>query len=289
MPGDGAALGVDGAGKKIRTQSRVFARTWVAATTYYLGEFVRPTAANGHVYRATAVGSANTISGVSHASTQPTWPTTLGQTVTDNSGTSQIIWTEWGTDLFHDQYSINTDETTGNTARVLNASPASTDYGLLTRPIPPVRAPRVITTSGATATTISATTETLLNFVSILSYTASGTVTTVTLTASKTLRIQAITLAQRSVTATANYSRINIRLRTDGTTVTASTGVIIASALLTGTAANANSGSQLTLAFPEGLEIVVPASPAYTLGITANNSAAQTAVIPEVTIHGYEY
>lgn len=283
MPGDGAALGADGVGKKIRTTSRVFPRVWTVATTYYLGEFIRPTAANGRVYRATAVSSG--VSGASHATTQPTWPTTSGGTVVDNA----VTWTEWGTDLFHDQYSINTDETTGNTARVLNASPVSTDYGLLTRPIPPVRAPRVITTSGATATTISATTETLLNFVSILSYTASGTVTTATLTASKTLRIQAITLAQRSVTATANYARINIRLRTDGTTVAATTGVIIASALLTGTAANANSGSQLTLSFPEGLEIVVPASPAYTLGITTNQSAAQSAVIPEVTIHGYEY
>src|SRR5215212_3076641 len=159
MPGDGVALNTDGSGKKIRSQSRVHPRVWAAATTYYLGEFVRPTSANGRVYRATATSSGNGLNGASHATTQPTWPTTSSGTVVDN----QITWTEWGSDLFHDQYSIVTDESTGNTARVLNANPASTDYGLLTRPIPTTRTPRVITTSGATATTIAAATETLLN------------------------------------------------------------------------------------------------------------------------------
>src|SRR5215212_4884348 len=182
MPGDGVALNTDGSGKKIRSQSRLHPRVWVAATTYYLGEFVRPTSANGRVYRATATSSGNGLNGASHATTQPTWPTTSSGTVVDN----QITWTEWGSDLFHDQYSILTDESTGNTARVLNANPASTDYGLTTRPIPVARTQRTLYAFSFAPTTADSA---LLTFNSVLGFAAASSGTAFTVTSGKTFRI----------------------------------------------------------------------------------------------------
>jgi len=54
---------------------------WVAATAYTLGQFVAPTTKNNKRYEVT-------VAGTSH-STEPTWPTTAGGTVADNS----VTWT----------------------------------------------------------------------------------------------------------------------------------------------------------------------------------------------------
>lgn len=56
---------------------------WGAAKSYIVGEVISPVTPNGHLYRCT-------VAGTSHASTEPTWPTTDGGTVTDNG----ITWTE---------------------------------------------------------------------------------------------------------------------------------------------------------------------------------------------------
>lgn len=51
---------------------------WVAATVYRLGQIVRPTTLNSRAYRCI-------VAGTSHASTQPTWPTTAGGEITDGT------------------------------------------------------------------------------------------------------------------------------------------------------------------------------------------------------------
>lgn len=51
---------------------------WVASTAYSVGQQIVPTLLNGFVYQCVVAGS-------SHATTEPTWPTTLGQTVLDNT------------------------------------------------------------------------------------------------------------------------------------------------------------------------------------------------------------
>ena len=55
---------------------------WVANTAYSLLDFRIPTTANGYVYECTTAGT-------SHASVEPTWPTTVGNTVADGT----VTWT----------------------------------------------------------------------------------------------------------------------------------------------------------------------------------------------------
>lgn len=55
---------------------------WAADTAYSEGAFVKPTTPNNLCYEATTAGT-------SHASTEPTWPTTPGETVTDGTA----VWT----------------------------------------------------------------------------------------------------------------------------------------------------------------------------------------------------
>jgi len=55
---------------------------WTAATAYALGDYVAPTTKNDRRYKCT-------VAGTSAAVTQPTWPTTAGATVTDNT----VTWT----------------------------------------------------------------------------------------------------------------------------------------------------------------------------------------------------
>jgi len=60
--------------------------TWVAATKYELNDYVQPTSPNNNfTYRATAVAGDQKSADV----TEPTWPTTAGNTVVDD----QVTWT----------------------------------------------------------------------------------------------------------------------------------------------------------------------------------------------------
>lgn len=58
--------------------------TWVTLTAYTTASYVVPTVANGFYYKCTIAGTA--------AAGQPTWPTTIGTTVTDGT----VTWTCWG-------------------------------------------------------------------------------------------------------------------------------------------------------------------------------------------------
>ncbi len=56
---------------------------WVANTAYLVGDTVRPTSDNNHIYKCTTAGT-------SHATTEPTWPTTENGTVADGA---TLVWT----------------------------------------------------------------------------------------------------------------------------------------------------------------------------------------------------
>lgn len=54
---------------------------WAASTAYALGNYRRPTTVNNLYYEVTTAGTSNSV--------QPTWPTTIGTTVTDGT----VVWT----------------------------------------------------------------------------------------------------------------------------------------------------------------------------------------------------
>jgi hypothetical protein len=66
-----------------------FARTWVTGTAYVVGDVVRPSTGNTHLYMATVAGTS--------AGSEPTWNTVAGK---DNAATDgTIVWSEIGTSL----------------------------------------------------------------------------------------------------------------------------------------------------------------------------------------------
>lgn len=82
---------------------------WVLSTAYTIADRVVPTTANGFFYEATTTGSSN--------STEPTWPTTLGDTVVDSGVTWECkgYYTNYPTSIvdgiaFLDQYVFVLDD-----------------------------------------------------------------------------------------------------------------------------------------------------------------------------------
>jgi phage tail sheath gpL-like len=59
-------------------------QVWTISTTWAVGDQVVPTVADGFYFRCTTPGAGS--------GTQPTWPTTIGATVTDGAA----VWTCWG-------------------------------------------------------------------------------------------------------------------------------------------------------------------------------------------------
>jgi len=85
------------------TQANVWTLTWAASTGYTAGSVVRPTTGNGYLYMVIS-GSGNS------STTQPTWPTVIGESVVDGAvtwvcaGTAIVVWTgdpiSWGNSSF---------------------------------------------------------------------------------------------------------------------------------------------------------------------------------------------
>lgn len=66
------------------TAANSWGTTWAASTVYTAGQVVRPTTGNAHLYVCVVGGTS--------AASEPTWPTTSRQTVTDNT----VTWAEIG-------------------------------------------------------------------------------------------------------------------------------------------------------------------------------------------------
>jgi hypothetical protein len=67
------------------TAANSWGTSWATGTAYAVGDVVKPTSGNTHVYVCI-------VAGTSHGSTEPTWPTTSRQTVADNT----VTWAELG-------------------------------------------------------------------------------------------------------------------------------------------------------------------------------------------------
>lgn len=71
-------------GRQCSTTGWRVTTAWTLSTAYALNTYRVPTASNGFVYKATTAGTS--------AGTEPTWPTTIGATVTDGT----VVWTNVG-------------------------------------------------------------------------------------------------------------------------------------------------------------------------------------------------
>lgn len=67
------------------TAANSWSTAWATSTAYAVGDIIRPTTGNGHLYRCI-------VAGTSHASVEPTWTTVSGQVNTDNT----VTWAEIG-------------------------------------------------------------------------------------------------------------------------------------------------------------------------------------------------
>lgn len=83
------AGGVTLSGKTITyTAANSWGTQWQAGTAYAVGDVVRPTVGNGHLYVCV-------VAGTSDNPTEPTWPTASGMCVTDNT----VEWAEIGSGI----------------------------------------------------------------------------------------------------------------------------------------------------------------------------------------------
>lgn len=103
------------------TAADSFATTWAASTAYEVGDVVRPTTGNGHLYVCVAAGTS--------AGSEPTWPTTRGGNVADGGAT----WDEIGVGILSIDADAVSWANSSITARHLvlyvdGATPGTDDY-----------------------------------------------------------------------------------------------------------------------------------------------------------------
>lgn len=90
--------------------------TWTASTAYSVGQIVVPTTSNGYVYRVSVAGTS--------AASAPTFPTTVGETVTDggvtwvNAGESVTVFSSaavsWSSSTLTASYAVIYDSSSGS-------------------------------------------------------------------------------------------------------------------------------------------------------------------------------
>jgi hypothetical protein len=256
-------------GPKERAQTRTFPRAWTASMSLAVGDWIRPSAANGNLFKVT-------VSDGAAGTTEPTWSSaaSVGQTVALDGVTYQNI----GSDQVYDTYSIVTDETTGNAARVLNANPSTSDYGLLVRDVPPTRTQRAF--HGLDAAT--ATSETLFTLTPVTNFVTGSTGTSIAVPSGKTFVIQNIFAGFRQGTATAAYSRVIVRVNPSGAVTT--TSPVIAGALIPTQLAAIGGGNMIQIPLVGGGEIPVGSG----AQIGATHISLATGHFVTVIISGYE-
>lgn len=101
--------------------SQMPSTTWAATHAYTVGDVVKPTTRNGHLYQAKTTGTSG--------GSQPTFPTTAGGTVVD----SGVTWLEFGIDAVYDDNIVVTMGAGSNNVVRFNGLFRRFDYTLSPR------------------------------------------------------------------------------------------------------------------------------------------------------------
>lgn len=115
----GATLG----SKTVTTIDDASVTAWAGSTAYVVGDIVRPTSADGHIYRCVVAGTSHSV--------EPTWVTTYGRETAETSGS--VVWANFGDSyLRYDAANVSLTSST-ITARygvvyVAGSTPGTDDY-----------------------------------------------------------------------------------------------------------------------------------------------------------------
>lgn len=113
--------GVTLASKTLATVDDAAVTAWASATAYVVGDIVRPTSADGHIYMCISSGTSD--------GTEPTWQTTYGENTTDNT----VEWVQAGDsylrfDAANAQWTSSTITARYGVCYVAGATPGTDDY-----------------------------------------------------------------------------------------------------------------------------------------------------------------
>src|SRR5271154_1434013 len=143
---------------------------------------------------------------------------------------------------------------------------------------------RTYLTLTATAAAGVITTEAMLSMSQNKGGTVTAAQTSYTITSGKTLRIQNISISVRAAAAAVPFSRVALRSNTAGATV-AGSALVVQLPEVFGISATSGVGGQMSMDFPDGLEIA--GNGTVSIGLSHLDQA--TTNIINITLTGYEY
>src|SRR5277367_1551128 len=143
---------------------------------------------------------------------------------------------------------------------------------------------RTYVTLSATAAAGVITTEAMLSMSQNKGGTVTAAQTSYTITSGKTFRVQNLSISVRAAAAAVPFARLALRSNTAGATV-ATSSIVVQCPEVFGISATSGVGGQMTMDFPDGLEITCNG----TVSIGLSHLDQATTNILNVTLTGYEY
>lgn len=194
----------------------------------------------------------------------------------------------------HSGYDLTSDETGGNASRILNAVPASTDYGLVIRREELNQGNNLLHYYGQ-GINPGVSSETAVTLTPVRNFAAGTPATTHSVTSGKTMRITNVNGAVwRSTGTTSPTANLQFRIRADvsGTTATTSSPIVFSSMLSWGEAVAASTTTNFgtnpfNFDIPEGVEL--PSGTSFMLTVQDTTAATLSRITNEVSMNAFEY